>query len=181
MFHLPATRSISYFPSTDEISLTDRAVSTKAGQSNLGINRLMKSKLASVSLMTSSTSEKTRGKLSFVQFSISCQLQFWDWLQIWAEITYWRGKLACCGWLVWPLWPVEYLYWDEGECVKWRFSPGKAEMLPGNTLFYGPGNTVLYSLNRNQSRVSAMAQKRQTPPFPLTLSQIPPFLFSLSL
>lgn len=49
--------------------LTDRAVSTKAFQSSLGKNRLMKSGLIGAGRSTSSTSEKTRGKLSFVQFS----------------------------------------------------------------------------------------------------------------
>lgn len=49
--------------------LTDLAVSTNAGQSNLGMNRRRKSKFLGTSRITSSTSEKTRGKLSLLQFS----------------------------------------------------------------------------------------------------------------
>lgn len=59
-------RKCDYHP---RLILTDRAVSTKAFQSSLGKNRLMKSGLIGAGRSTSSTSEKTRGKLSFVQFS----------------------------------------------------------------------------------------------------------------
>jgi hypothetical protein len=46
---------------------TERAVSTNAAQLSLGRKRRMKSRFSGASRTTSSTSENTRGKLSFVQ------------------------------------------------------------------------------------------------------------------
>jgi hypothetical protein len=55
------------FSSLSSCGPTERAVSTNAAQSSLGRKRRMKSRFSGASRTTSSTSEKTRGKLSFVQ------------------------------------------------------------------------------------------------------------------